>query len=89
MKMKMEVRKPTDKDKKEAEGWGIWEKEPSEFPWEYEIKETCLILEGSAEVVSDDGKSISFGPGDLVVFREGLKCRWKIKEKIKKRYKFG
>ena len=42
--MKPRIGKPTKKEIAEAESWPIWEKEKSEFPWEYDIKETCLIL---------------------------------------------
>ena len=41
--MKPSIRKPTQKEQKEAKEWPIWEKEESEFPWEYDEKETCLI----------------------------------------------
>jgi uncharacterized protein len=87
--MKIEVRKPTDKEKEETKSWGVWEKEISEFPWEYDEKESCLILDGKAEVATDDGKKVSFQKGDLVIFPEGLKCTWKITKPIKKYYKFG
>ncbi len=86
--MRIEVRKPTEKEKKEAESWEIWKKEVSEFPWEYDDRETCLILEGKAEVTTEKGK-VNFGKGDFVVFPNGLKCRWKITQPIKKYYKFG
>jgi uncharacterized cupin superfamily protein len=39
--MKPKVRKPTEKELQEAESWAIWEKEESEFPWEYFEQETC------------------------------------------------
>lgn len=86
--MKPKVRKPTDKEFQEAKSWSIWEKEESEFPWEYFEQETCLILEGNA-VVKTTEKRIEFGAGDYVVFPEGFKCTWEIKKKIKKHYKFG
>ncbi len=86
--MKPNVRKPTKYEKDKAESWPIWEKEESEFPWEYFDQETCLILEGKA-VVKTSEDSIEFGAGDYVVFPEGLKCTWEIKKKIKKHYKFG
>ena len=72
-------------------GWIIInsDKEPSEFPWSYDVKETCLILEGKATVISADGLEISFAAGDLVTFEAGLECTWKIKETISKRYSFG
>ena len=69
--------------------WGTWEKEPSTFPWEYDDKETCHILEGEATVTTDDGDKVHFTEGDLVTFPKGLKCTWKIEKKIRKYYKFG
>tara|TARA_Y100000310_G_C19998932_1_gene497557 strand:- start:45 stop:305 length:261 start_codon:yes stop_codon:yes gene_type:complete len=86
--MGIEIKKPTEEEIKEASSWGIWEKEVSEFPWEYSDKETCLILEGKAEVTTDQEK-VSFGAGDYVIFPKGLKCTWNILEPIKKHYKFG
>jgi uncharacterized cupin superfamily protein len=86
--MKPEVRKPTKKELQEAESWSIWEKEESEFPWEYFEQETCLILEGKA-VVKTPNETVEFEEGDYVVFPEGLKCTWEIKKKIRKHYKFG
>jgi uncharacterized cupin superfamily protein len=40
--MKPKVKKPTEKEQKEAESWPVWEKEESKFPWEYDMQETCL-----------------------------------------------
>lgn len=85
----IEVRKPTEDEVKEAETWGEWEKEPSQFPWQYGEKETCYIMEGRATVTPEEGEAVSFGPGDLVTFPDGAKCVWKIDETIKKKYKFG
>ena len=86
--MKPSVKKPTLKEKQEAECWLIWEKEASTFPWQYDEKETCLILEGKAIIKCPDG-TLEFGTGDYVVFPQGLKCTWEIKDKIRKHYKFG
>ena len=86
--MKPKVRKPTEKELKEAESWPIWEKEKSVFPWEYDEQESCLILEGKA-VVKTPEVIIKFGAGDYVVFPKGLECTWKIKKKIRKHFKFG
>jgi uncharacterized protein len=85
----MEVGKPTEQEVIESQTWPIWEKEESEFEWEYNTTERCMIIEGKAEVTSEAGEKISFGKGDFVIFEEGLKCKWKISEKIKKHYKFG
>jgi hypothetical protein len=68
--------------------WGIWTKEISEFSWEYDEKETFYVLEGEAEVSSGED-TISFQPGDLVTCHAGVKCTWKIRKPIKKRYYFG
>ena len=34
--MKPKIKKPAEKEIAEAKSWPIWEKEESEFPWEYE-----------------------------------------------------
>jgi hypothetical protein len=86
--MKPKVRKPTAKEKQEAESRPIWEKEKSTFPWEYDEQEICFILRGRATVKCPDG-TVEFGAGDYVVFPVGLKCTWEINDKIKKHYKFG
>ena len=80
---------PSQEETKSTVNWGTWEKEPSEFPWSYDQKETCYILEGSATVRDKSGNELPFAKGDWVVFEEGLECTWKILETIKKRYKFG
>ena len=79
---------PEKLDKLGVNNWGIWEKEESEFPWEYSEKETCYIIEGDVNVKTDE-EEVHFGKGDLVKFPEGLKCTWKINQRVKKHYKFG
>lgn len=69
-------------------GWPIWEKEVSRFPWSYDETEECYFLEGEATVKTEDGKVVSFGKGDFVVFPKGLSCTWDIKKPIKKHYNF-
>ncbi len=86
--MKIEVRKPTPEEETQMRVCPTWEKEPSEFPWYYDEKETCLILEGDV-VVEAGTDSVRFGPGDLVVFPQGLSCTWKVLRKVRKHYKFG
>ncbi|MCU0455743.1 MAG: cupin domain-containing protein [Bacteroidales bacterium] len=85
------VEKPTEEKlrKLDARSWPVWEKEVSEFSWSYDEKETCYILEGDVIVTPDKGSPVRFGKGDLVVFEEGLKCRWKIMKPVSKHYKFG
>jgi len=85
------IEKPT-KEKLESldvSSWPIWEKEVSEFPWEYDESETCYILEGDVIVTPEKGTPVRFGKGDLVVFPSGLKCRWRINQPVRKHYRFG
>lgn len=64
-------------------------KEASEFPWEYDQQETCLIIAGEVTVTNGQGERFDFGAGDWVVFPKGLTCRWKIKKHVQKHYHFG
>lgn len=84
----MTVKKPDPSEIATAANWDVWTKEISEFPWFYDEKETCFILEGKAVVTASDGSQISFGPGDWVIFEKGLKCTWRILQPIKKHYIF-
>ncbi len=68
--------------------WPTWEKEVSEFPWEFVTTETALILEGECEMTPiNGGPSTTFKAGDLVVFPLGYKGTWEVKKALKKRYK--
>lgn len=69
--------------------WPIWEKEVSSFDWSYDENEVCYILEGKAEVESENGGKVEFGQGDLVSFGKGLNCKWNITSNIRKHYKLG
>ncbi|MEA2070533.1 MAG: cupin domain-containing protein [Asgard group archaeon] len=91
MSKKFSVKKPSDEEleKLNIDAWGIWEKEKSEFPWEYDQKETFYVFEGKATVTLDDGIKFSFGEGDLVEIAKGVSCTWKVHEDIRKAYKFG
>jgi len=87
--MKPQITKPTDDQKQQAQAWPIWTKEESEFPWEYDQQETCLILDGEVTVTNEDGEQFNFAAGDWVVFPVGMKCTWKIKKAVRKHYNFG
>jgi len=82
------VRKPTQQEVEICKNWPIWNCQPSTFDWAYTEKETCLILEGRV-TVSDGKSSVSFGPGDLVIFPSDLECTWQVHEPVKKHYNFG
>ena len=71
------------------EDWPIWEKEVSEFEWEYDKSETCYIIEGEAIVTPVGQEPVTITEGDMVTFPKGMKCTWKITEAIEKHYSFG
>ena len=84
------VRKPTDEEAKTCSSWPIWTCDVSEFDWSYDQTETCLVLEGEVTVSDSDGtESVTFGPGDLVVFPVGLDCVWKVTTPVRKHYNFS
>ena len=68
--------------------WPIWTCDVSEFDWEYEQKESCLLLEGEVEVKTAI-ETVNFSAGDFVVFPRGLKCRWKVIKPVRKHYTFN
>lgn len=70
-------------------GWGIWTKEVSAFPWTYDEREICYLLEGDVIVTPDGGKPVRFGKGDLVTFPAGMSCTWEVKQPVRKHYRFG
>ncbi len=86
--MKIEVRKPSPQEIAAMQQCPVWEKEPSEFPWRYDERETFLVIEGDVTIETEDG-SIRIGPGDLVTCPAGLDCVWKVHKRIRKHYKFG
>ncbi|WP_019623551.1 cupin domain-containing protein [Thioalkalivibrio thiocyanoxidans] len=70
--------------------WPVWEKEVSAFPWHYDEREVCYILEGQVTVTPDGGgEPVTVGEGDLVTFPEGMDCTWEIHRDIRKHYRFG
>ncbi len=69
--------------------WPIWSHEAASFPWHYDDRETCYILEGRVTVTPQEGPAVDFGAGDLVIFPAGLSCTWAIHEAVRKHYRFG
>lgn len=84
------VRKPTAEEKTLCKKWPIWTCDASQFEWEYTQVEKCLIIEGRVAVADlpDSGNSVDFGPGDYVVFPNGLKCVWRVEKPVRKHYEF-
>lgn len=68
--------------------WPIWECGISEFPWSYSDKETCYILEGEIEVLTNE-ETVTIKQGDYVVFPKGLTCTWNVSTAVRKHYHFG
>ena len=69
--------------------WPVWEKEPSEFSWNYDKDETCYIVRGIFTVTPDGGEPMQFQRGDFITFPAGLSCTWKIEKAVEKHYSFG
>ena len=69
--------------------WPIWECEPSNFTWDYNEKEICLIIEGEANIKTEAGENYFIKSGDLVKFPLGLSCKWQITKRIKKHFRLG
>ena len=74
--------------KQEIRSWPIWTCDVSEFDWEYDKQESCLLLEGEVEVKTEF-ETVSFSGGDYVVFPKGLKCLWKVIRPVRKHYSFS
>ncbi|GAM10367.1 cupin domain protein [Geobacter sp. OR-1] len=68
--------------------WPIWTCEASEFPWTYDSRETCYLLEGEVIVTPDKGAPVAIKAGDLVVFPAGMSCRWNVLQSVRKHYRF-
>jgi uncharacterized cupin superfamily protein len=69
--------------------WGIWTKEISSFPWTYDEREMCYLLEGEVIVTPDGGAPVRIAKGDLVTFPAGMSCTWEIRQPVRKHYRFG
>jgi uncharacterized cupin superfamily protein len=63
---------------------GFWEREPDTWSFERPYDEVALILEGDADIVTDDGRTLSVGPGDVLVTPKGSAGSWVIRETIVK-----
>lgn len=72
-----------------VQGWPVWEKGISSFPWRYGEAETCYLIAGCVEVTPEGGEPVVISKGDLATFASGLRCTWKITEPLAKYYHFG
>lgn len=69
--------------------WPVWTCGVSCFDWTYDARETCFILEGEITVTPQGGEPVRIGPGDLVIFPEGMSCVWEVTAPVAKHYRFG
>ena len=88
MKIKIEKLPKEAVAEKGITAWPIWTCGISEFDWEYDTRESCLLLEGDVEVKTNF-ETVNFSAGDYVVFPGGLKCRWKVIKPVRKHYSFS
>ncbi|KAK9271373.1 hypothetical protein L1049_026963 [Liquidambar formosana] len=69
--------------------WPKWGCPPSKFPWTYNSKETCYLLEGKVKVYPDGSNEyVEIGAGDLVEFPKGMSCTWDVSVAVDKHYNF-
>jgi uncharacterized cupin superfamily protein len=68
--------------------WPIWSCDVSQFPWSYDAKETCYLLEGKVVVTPDGAKPVTIKAGDLAVFPAGMSCQWNVLQSVRKHYRF-
>ncbi|AES75825.1 RmlC-like cupins superfamily protein [Medicago truncatula] len=47
-----------------------WGCPPNKFPWTYDFKVTCYLLEGKVKV-TPNSNSVEFSVGDLLCFLKG------------------
>jgi uncharacterized cupin superfamily protein len=87
--MTIRVEKPSEQDIATFRTWPTWTKEVSVFDWEYDVTETCYLIDGEVVVTTPEGGSVAFGAGDLVTFPAGLKCIWDVRQPVLKHYRFG
>ena len=63
---------------------GFWERDPDTWAFERPYDEVALILEGDADIVTDDGRTLTIGAGDVLVTPKGSAGTWVIRERIVK-----
>lgn len=86
--MEIIVKEPAVEERALLEIQPTWSCDVSEFPWSYDMKETCLLIKGRVKVTYGGG-NVSFGSGDMVIFPKGLQCVWHVTEPVEKHYIFG
>jgi uncharacterized cupin superfamily protein len=62
----------------------VWQCTEGRFEWHYDFDETIMILEGSIVLESDTLAPTRYGPGDVILFRDGAHARWHVEGHVKK-----
>jgi hypothetical protein len=65
---------------------GLWEREPDTWSFERPYDEVAYILAGDADIETEDGRTLTVGPGDVVVTPKGSAGSWRIREALTKFY---
>jgi hypothetical protein len=68
--------------------WPIWEKEVSTFPWTYDAREICYVLEGEVIVSPENGNAVTIRAGDYAEFPAGMSCTWQVLSPVRKHFTF-
>jgi uncharacterized cupin superfamily protein len=63
---------------------GMWAVKPATFRWLFFGNETFHVLEGRATITTDDGTSVTVGPGDILSFPIDTPSVWHVTEPLKK-----
>jgi hypothetical protein len=64
---------------------GFWRCTPGTMT-DTEVEESFLIITGEARVEFEDGRDLTFGPGDTHTFAGGEKTVWTVRETVLKAY---
>jgi hypothetical protein len=62
----------------------VWQCCEGKFNWYYDFDETILILEGSIVLENDSMTPTRYGPGDVILFKDGAHARWHVEGHVKK-----
>jgi uncharacterized cupin superfamily protein len=63
---------------------GFWEREPDSWSFVRPYDEVAYVVAGSAEILTAEGRTLSVGPGDVLVTPKGSKGTWHIEETLLK-----
>lgn len=84
--MEIFVRKANASETKYFSKEKLWECGISQFDYQYDDDETCVIIEGEAEITCNKGK-VYLKPDCLAYFPKGTKCVWNVIKPVKKYYR--